>query len=330
MAMMLASQNAVALADPNSGRVLSQVELNNPSYIARSADGRFAYCVNEDLSGPGAVEALRITDQELVMHGEAVPSGGDQPCHISVHPTAPFVMVANYGSGTVAVLPIEPDGKLAAPSCVVQHTGAGPDVPRQTGPHTHQIITDPSGQWVLACDLGADVVIVYRLDENSGELRRKNTTRFAPGQGVRHLAFSPDGRSAYVACELSSELVTCRFDPRTGALTVDNTLRTVDEEYDQRNYPAAVAVSTDGARVYVTNRGHDSVAVIDAKVGELIGTRPCGGAWPRDAAISRDGTHLYIANEHSDTVVPFAITSRVPQDTDLPRIEFGKATCVVP
>lgn len=330
MAMMLASLNAVALADPRSGTVLSQIELVNPSYISRPEHGQFAYCVNEDLSRPGTVQALRLNGDKLTLHGDPVSSGGEQPCHISLHPYAPFAMVANYGSGTVAVLPINTDGSLEAPSSVVQHRGSGPDARRQTGPHTHQILTDPSGRWVLVCDLGADQVVVYGLDERTGQLHRKSTTRFAPGQGVRHLAFSADGRTAYVACELSSELVKCRFNPRTGSLAVDTAISTVDDEYDLHNYPAAVLVSRDGSRVYVTNRGHDSIAVIDANICELIGTRPCGGEWPRDAAISRDGTHIYVANEHSDSVVPFTITSRVPQESDLPRIDFAGATCVVP
>lgn len=331
MGVILGSHNAVGIADTGTGEVVASKDMINPSFVAQSFDGRLLYVVSEDQRGPGTVHVLRVDGNQLRVLGIERPSGGEQPCHISIHPDGEFVFVANYGSGSLAVLPIAADGSLADPTCVVQHSGSGVDLPRQLGPHAHQIVTDPSGEWVLACDLGTDAVVIYRLDAANGTLHRHKATNFEPGQGVRHLAFSPAGDRAYVACELSSQLVACLWDATTGTLRPQESISTVsaDGGSDERNYPAAVVTSSDGQRIYVTNRGHDSIAVIDAEVFELIGTRSCMGEWPRDAQLSQDGMTLYVANERSGIVVPFDVSQRVPQPSDKPTVEFADATSVL-
>ncbi|WP_415645202.1 lactonase family protein [Stackebrandtia soli] len=332
MRLIMGSHHAVGIVNPHGGEFDSRLELINPSYVVPSPDGIFLYVVSENLTEPGSVHCLRREGERLVPHGPARPSGGEQPCHASIHPSGKYLLVANYGSGTVAALPIEADGVLGEPASIVAHEGSGPDKPRQNGPHAHQIITDPSGQWVLACDLGTDEVFVYRLEEATGRLAEHSAAHFVPGQGVRHIAFAPDGERAYVVAELSSEVIVCDWDATDGRLTPINSISTVSMDGDRvtDNYPGAVVVSRDGSRVYVTNRGHDSIAVIDGELFELIGTRPCEGEWPRDARISPDGGTLYVANENSGAVVPFDITERVPVPIDGAVIDFPGVTSVWP
>ena len=330
MRLILGGHSAVALADPATGEVYGRTELVNPSYGALSPDGTLLYVVSEDISGPGSVHTLRVADESLTPIGEPVPSGGDQPCHLSVHPDGRHLLVANYGDGVLSVLPIGADGLPGEPTGVVRHRGDGPDRPRQAGPHVHQAITDPSGQWVLACDLGTDEVIAYALDTDHGTVTRHSAAQLTPGAGIRHLAFSPDGSRAYVAAELSSQLIVCDWDGDAGVLTPTGVVSTVSTEGGSvdRNYPAAVVMSVDGDRVYVTNRGQDSIAVVDTALFELIGTRPCEGEWPRDARLSPDGSILYVANEHTGAVVPFDVRDRVPVPTG-PVIDFPEVTCVI-
>lgn len=332
MHLILGSHVAVYAADVDTRSLAHRHGLVNPSYVAAAEDRRTIYVVSEDISGPGSVHAFKISAAGLEPWGEPQPSGGSQPCHAQVHPNGRFLLVANYGDGRVAVLPIEADGTLRPPSCVVAHDGSGPDLPRQDGPHAHQAVTDPSRRWVLATDLGTDEVMVYRLDESSGTLHHHSTARFVGGQGVRHIAFHPERDRAYVTAELSSELVECAWDPVEGVLTPGRSVNTVSSDGDpvERNYPGAVVLSTDGSRAYVTNRGHDSIGVIDTTVFELIGTRDCEGEWPRDAALSGDGATLFVANENSGTLVWFDVSARTPEHITDAVVEAPEVTSVVP
>ncbi|MGH8793371.1 MAG: lactonase family protein [Stackebrandtia sp.] len=331
MRLILGSHTAAVLAESNTGETLCRVELPNPSFAALSGDRRFAYVASEDPDGPGMVHAFRVADDRLEPHGTPRPSGGDQPCHVAVHPAGRFLLAANYGDGSVAALPIDGDGALGDPSSVVAHSGGGPDPRRQSGPHAHQAIADPDGRWVLVCDLGTDEVVIYRLDETRGVLERHSSADFAPGQGVRHLAFSPDGDRVFAVAELSSEFVACEWDGRRGVLTP---VKSIDafapgDEPSARNYPSATATSPDGRFVYFANRGHDSLAVVDAADFRLVGARPCGGRWPRDFCLTRDGRRLFAANEHSGDVVAFDVSGGRLAPGDAPKLELPGVTSVL-
>ncbi|MFD0559029.1 6-phosphogluconolactonase (cycloisomerase 2 family) [Stackebrandtia endophytica] len=332
MRLILGSHVAVVVADPAIPEIRHRSEIVNPSYVTAAADGRTVYAVSEDIGGPGMVYAFAVSGERLDPLGEPRLSGGEQPCHAQVHPSGRFLLVANYGDGSVAVLPIRDGGELGPPSCVIAHQGSGVDLPRQSGPHAHQAVTDPSGQWVLVCDLGIDQVIVYRLDETTGLLRQHSIARFDGGQGIRHLAFSPDGTQAYVTAELSSELVECEWDAPAGVLTPLRSINTVamDGKPVERNYPGAIVLSTDGSRAYVTNRGHNSIGVVDTALFELIGTRDCEGDWPRDAALSQDGQTLYVANENSGTLVWFDVSGRTPEHITDAVLEVPEVTSILP
>lgn len=332
MRLILGSHVAVSMADTDARAVDHRHELVNPSYVAAAIDRQVIYVVSEDIGGPGSVHAFGLRPDGLEPLGEPQLSGGDQPCHAHVHPEGRFLLVANYGDGSVAALPIRPDGALGPPSCVIAHEGSGPDLPRQAGPHAHQVVTDPSGAWVLVTDLGTDQVVIYRLDEQTGLLRHHGTAQFAGGQGVRHLAFHPQGNKVYVTAELSSELVECAWDGDAGELTPLRSVNTVSSDGApvERNYPAAVVLSNDGSRAYVTNRGHDSIGVVDTTVFELIGTRECEGEWPRDAALSADGLTLFVANENSGTLVWFDVSGRTPEHVTDAVIEVPEVTSVLP
>lgn len=317
----------VAVADTEPARVTHRLNIHHPSYVAVTDDGNRVYAVSEDR--PGSVHAFDVGPDGLRPIGEPRSSGGDSPCHLSVHPAGRHLLVANYGSGTVTVLPRTPDGELRDPSDVVTLTGAGPVTDRQGGPHAHQVVSDPGGGWVLTVNLGGDEVSVFALDAADGKLRQHSQTRMSPGLGPRHLAFAPDGRTAYVATELSSQLVACDWDAAAGRLTPRAAIDTVPPG-TTGNYPAAVIVAGDGGRVYVTNRGHDSIAVVDTAAFELLATVSCEGSWPRDAALTPDGSTMYVACERSDAVVPFDIVDGMPQRSIAAPVIHPAPTCVVP
>src|SRR6185436_10183163 len=170
-----------------------------------------------------------------------------------------FLFVANYLSGTLAVYPIETDGRLAAASHVVQHTGKGVNAERQEGPHAHFVGFTPDQRFVLSCDLGIDQVLVYRFDSANGKLLTQSQAQLSPGAGPRHLDFHPAGRFVYVINELDSTLTTFEYAAETGRLTKLQTLSTLPAGYTGFNACAEVAVHPTGHYVYGSNRGHDSL-----------------------------------------------------------------------
>lgn len=203
--------------DPATGRITGSgllAEVDDPSYLAVHPDGRTLYAVNE--REDGAVTAVRLSDHRVL---GSRSTGGAAPCHLSVHPGGRWLFSANYGSGSVAVHPVDASGALGERTGLVTHATPPPG-PGQRGPHAHQVVTAPDGAHVLAVDLGTDTVYTYRLDEGAGTLVEVSRARTRPGAGPRHLAFHPGGRHAYVANEVDNTVAVCAYDPGTGRLAV--------------------------------------------------------------------------------------------------------------
>lgn len=299
--------------DPASGalaRVQTVPGVVNPSFLALDPQERFLFAVNEVERGGVSAFARDPATGELTPLNEQ-PTHGAAPCHLSVDPTGRFVLVANYGSGSVAVLPVGPDGRLGATTDVVQHEGRSAHPERQSGPHAHTIVPDPAGRHILAADLGIDQVVVYRLDDAAGRLVPHGRFRAAPGAGPRQLAFGAGGRFVYVLNELDSTLTACAYDPAAGALQALQTVSTLPEGFAGENTCARVEVAPSGRFVYASNRGHDSIAhfAIDESTGRLTaaGHEPTGGRTPRHFALDPTGAWLLAANQGSDTIVTFRV-----------------------
>jgi 6-phosphogluconolactonase len=194
----------------------------------------------------------------------------------------------------------------------VLHTGRSIHA-RQAGPHAHSIRLDPSGRFVLACDLGLDRVMVYRLDAGSGQLVPSDLpfAQVSSGAGPRHTAFHPSGRFVYVNNEIDSTVSAFAFDAERGALQIVDTRSTLPDGLGGRNSTAQICLHPNGRTLYVSNRGHDSIALfaIDQERGTLtpLGHEPTQGKTPRNFNLDPSGTFLYAANQNSDTIVTFRV-----------------------
>jgi 6-phosphogluconolactonase len=305
--------------DRSSGKLRRVASVNagaNPSFLAIQPNGRVLYAVNEvekyNGKASGAVSAFAIaSDTGSLTKRNEQPSEGGAPCFVSVDRSGRVVLVANYVGGSVALLPIQAGGSLAPATKVVQHTGSGPNAERQSSPHAHCIVADPSNRFVLAADLGADRVFVYRLDIEGKSLRHVEggDAVMRPGAGPRHIAFHPTLPLVFVANELDSTVATLRFDAERGALSPLDTRSTLPAGRTGTNYPADIHVAPSGRTLYVSNRGHNSIAVFSVAestgalaLDQVIST---DGDWPRNFSLDPTGRWLLVANQRSDSIVVF-------------------------
>jgi 6-phosphogluconolactonase len=310
----------------------------NPSFLAIHPAGKYLYTVNElsmfqdkPVGGVSAFAIEAVTGKLTLLNQRL--SHGVHPCHIITDRQGRYVMVANYSSGTCAIYPIQAHGQLGEAGQIIEHQGAGQDVKRQAGPHAHAITMDPANRFALACDLGIDRVVVYRLDPEHGTLLHHGEAILHAGAGPRHLAFDPRGRWVYVINELDSTLTVFAYHAVAGTLKMVQTLTTLPRDYHGVNSCAEVATHPNGKFVYGSNRGHDSIVVYaaDENTGHLtmqthVSTQ---GKEPRSFAIDPTGGFLLAANQNSNTVVLFRIDPRHGALSLLHRLEISQPVCVM-
>jgi 6-phosphogluconolactonase len=317
-------------------------ETENPSFLAVHPTQNFLYAVGEignyEGTTSGSVSAYAIDRASgLLKLLNRQSSAGGGPAHISADPKGRTVLVANYGGGSVAVLPLEPSGALKAASSVDQHTGSSVNPQRQKGPHAHSIKLDPSGRRAYSADLGIDKVLIYAYDGDKGTIA-PNAPPFAPlapGAGPRHLAFHPNGRFAYVINEILVNVTAFAVDPKQGGLTELQTISTLpDGQAMQPSFSTAeVQVHPSGRFLYGSNRGHDSITVfaIDQATGKLsfVQNEPTQGSTPRGFGIDPTGAFLIAGNQRSDSVVVFRIDQKSGRLTPGAKLEVASPVCVV-
>ena len=306
--------------DPVTGRpeIESWTEtVAQPSWLAGRGD--LLYTVGE-LTPDGLVHALRIQDDATPELLNSRPTGA-KPAHLAVHPSGRFLFTAMYDAGTIATHPIEDDGSLAPASDVRRHSQPGRPA------HAHQVVFDPSGQFILAVDLGVDAVVVYQLDAEQGRLSESSRLDLAAGSGPRHLVFHPGGNQVYLANELDSTVTVC--DWASGELSRPRACPALLEPFGDPvngpiNYPGEILISADGFFVYLTNRGSNTISVFAVEDGgsslRLLATPSCDGDWPRHLAVDHTGQWLYVANERSGELVWFPID----RETGLPGPRAGR------
>jgi 6-phosphogluconolactonase len=316
-------------------------ETVHPTFLAIHPKQPFLYAANEigqfaNRKNNGAVSAFSVdpkTGRLTLLNQES--SGGSGPCHLVVDQTGRYVLVANYGGGSVEVLPAGEDGMLGQPTAFVQHQGASVNRQRQEGPHAHGIYLEAANRFAFVPDLGLDKVLVYRFDAARGGLTANEPPFVAvkPGAGPRHLAFHPSGRFAYVINELDSTITVFALDARVGALSELQTVSTLPEQFKGENTTAEVEVHPSGLFLYGSNRGHDSLAVyaVDPAKGTLrlvehVHTR---GKTPRSFGIDPAGRWLLAANQATDSVVIFRINSETGRLTATGQaVEVGAPVCI--
>lgn len=287
-------------------------DIVNPSFLTLDQPERVLYSAHGDGEAASAFRIDAPSGRLSALNRQS--TGGMNGVSLAVDPTNRYLVLANYSSGTVAVLPINADGTLAKLSDLVSLSGTpGPHRSQQTSSHPHDVAFDPQGRFIVVPDKGLDAVFVYTLDTARGKLVPADPPSVAtrPGAGPRHVDFHPGKPYAYVLNELDSTITTYRLDPDRGGLGPLQVITTLPPAFTGHSTTSEIEVAASGRIVYASNRGHDSLAIfaVDEATGVLtsVGWEPTQGKTPRFFAIYPTGNLLYAANQHSDTIVTFRV-----------------------
>jgi len=312
----------------------TSVSATNPSWISFNPARTHLYAANEignfDNTPTGAVSAFSVNqaDGDLTFLN-TVSSQGSGPAHLSVEPSGRHVLVANYGGGNCAVIPILSDGSLGpatdvqadANTCTPSPCPVGPVIAEKAppgsfarsghnAPHAHMIETDPAGDYAIATDLGLDIVIVWKFDRTTGKLLTPKTFPTSAGAGPRHFAFHPNGVWFYLLNEEASTLAFMTYDAATGSLKLADEIPTLPEGFVGTNFTSEIMVSPNGSFIYAANRLHDTIAIFSIDRGghpELIDEEWTRGDYPRSFNIDPSGRYMYVCNQRSDAVTTFKL-----------------------
>ena len=286
----------------------------SPSFLEIHPSGRYLYAVNregtKDHPEWGSVNAYAIdANTGKLTFLNSKPSMGAGPCHVNLDYNGQWLFVSNYRSGNLSLYSILLEGYIGDLKDVVQHYGSGVNEQRQENPHIHSIKPCPGSRYILAADLGIDELKEYKLDPVTGELYPTGHPIVTkPGSGPRHFTFHPSADYVYIAEELSSTVSVYAFIPEKEKTFIQR-ISTLPEDYDGKNTVADIHIDPEGKHLYVSNRGHNSLAVfsIDQSSGKLspTGHESTLGEIPRNFLVDPKGEYVFVANQNTDEVVLF-------------------------
>lgn len=307
------------LWDHTTGELSQQelaVEVEMPTFLALSPDGRHLYAANEaeDFQGKksGGVTAFAVDGAKLT-ELNAVLAGGTGTCYVSTDHTGQAVFCANYNNGSASSFHLDAVGRLSDAVSNFQYEGHGPVADRQEGPHAHRAMVSPENGYVLVNDLGVDCIHIYKLDAKTAKLTPHNPPQWksAPGTGPRALRFHPNGKYAYCVDELDSSVQVLSWREKTGTLEQVQKLSLIPKDYSGPTSTGCdIVITRGGDFAYAANRGYDCVVSfgVDSDTGKLtfLGRTTEGLKVPRDLTLDPSEKYLLVANQEGDTISVYA------------------------
>jgi len=298
------------------GQPTLAAEIGSPGFLAMDTDQTHLYAVGSTSEPVVAAYKIGTSGKLTLLNTEAIGDGG--AAHISVHPSGKFLMTAQYGTGSVAVFPVNKDGSVGKRSQLIKHEGgSGVIAGRQDSPHPHYIGYSPDGRFAFVPDLGLDKIMIYKVDEKKGSVSAHGHAQSIPGGGPRHMKFSVDGKFIYLLNELELAVTTFAYDAKAGATVRKTTTPALSVDAKSRqafNSSAEILVHPNGKFVYSSNRGDDTVTMYWAnqKTGQLAvkDVENVRGAFPRNINFDPTANWLLAAGQHSNTVSVFALDQK--------------------
>jgi 6-phosphogluconolactonase len=322
--------------------------VDSPTFLAVHPSGTYLYAVSEtvkaDGEAGGKVFAFKLAGFGKESPKEArleilnsVRSKGAYPCHLSIDACRNQLIVSNYGDGVLTVVRILPDGSLGEVLQEIHYAGQGKNPVRQECSHIHSSLISSADNHIYVADLGLDRVYHYSADDQDSLLTPKSPLylEVPSGCGPRHAVFSSDRQFLYLVEELSNEVSVCSIDSATGMLGIVQTLSTLPGSYNgPPNLAADIHVSPNGKFLYVSNRGHDSIAIfrVDAASSgnlHVVGWESVQGKSPRNFMIDASGRWLVVANTETDSLVTFSMNPLTGLLNAVSQVTVKKPMCVL-
>ena len=298
-------------------RLIQQAKnLVNPSFLAVNREQTILYSVHADETYATTFLIDRKTGRLTFL--KQTETGGRNGVKIILDPAERFAIVANYGTGNISVLPIAADGALLPCSSVLRLEGKPHLRARarhQEMSHPHDLAFDPSGRFIIVPDKGLDRVFVVEFSASDGSLKCVDQGRSTArgGSGPRHAVFHPSEPWVWVANELDSTVTTYRWDGERGTLVQVDVVSTLPVEFNEDSIVAEIGYHQPSNALYVSNRGHDSIAMFRADLvsGGLQqrGWIPSGGTKPRFFSLDPTNRYLCVANEKDGRLAIFEVAS---------------------
>lgn len=328
-------------SETGENSLVSSVKTSNPSYLAISPNQKYVFAVNENadstrfqVTGHVAAFSFDKTSGKLNFINKH-ESGGKHPCYVSIDKTGKWVIVGNYSSGSLAVLPVRSNGSLDSAVQVIQHEGSSVNSERQEGPHVHATVLNKNNKTLYVPDLGLDQVMLYNLDTKTGKLKEFDPPFVAtePGAGPRHIDIHPNGNYAYLMEELTGSISVYKIE-KNGYLSLVQNISGLPRDFDGAVGSADIHVSPDGKFLYCSNRGESNtigILSINKSNGQLewVDHQSTLGKTPRNFNFDPSGNFLLVANQNSDEIVIFKRDKGTGLLTDSgKRIKVSKPVCL--
>jgi 6-phosphogluconolactonase len=278
----------------------------NPSFLAISPDQHFLFSLAGNKADSVKAYNIEKPSHQLKLINAQSLAESFGACHLEVDKTGRWLIVGNYLSGSISVLPIRSDGMIDAVTQTIKHEGKSIDSVRQQSPHVHSINIAPNNKDIFVPDLGTDKIMTYNLNAETGKLTSAQVpfTSAQPGSGPRHFVFHPNGKFAYVIQEMSATITG--FNYKGSVLKSFQTVENLPADYTGRKWAADIHISPDGKFLYGSNRSHESLVIfsVDKKTGKLtfVGRESVHGKTPRNFAIDPTGNFIVVANQDSDNI----------------------------
>lgn len=281
-------------------------ESQNPSFLAKSADGKHLIVINEisDAQNHGSLESYAILEDTLIFV-DRKSSGGAHPCFVSINEEG-YVLAANYTGGNVALLKLQENGELKELDMQI-HQGKG-STPRQEAPHAHSAWFSPNNEHIISVDLGTNELWFSKIKKEKFQALENQKLAMEEGAGPRHLCFHPNNKWIYVLNELHGTIILVETDEK-GTYQTRSSISTLEKDFTGENSSADIHISSDGKFVYASNRGPNNMAIfkVHEESGqlELLSHQSTHGNWPRNFSLSPDENFIIVAHQYSNNVTCF-------------------------
>ena len=296
--------------DVENGRAIERkvVPINNPSYIKKSHNGKYLYSISDE-----GVQSFKILPDGDLEPMNSASICGMRGCYLSTDKLDRYLFVGGWHDGKVTVMRLNEDGTIGEMTDEIFHKGIGSVAERNFRPHVNCVNITPDQKYLCAVDLGVDQVKIYKFNDETGKITLVDMLRCELESAPRIIKFSPDGRFAYLICELKNYISVYSYKdgPRGPVFELVQTISTLNEYHSKGSAACVLRFSRDWNYVLCSNAGDNSVGIfkIDRETGmlEKICILPVSGDYPKAADFFPDNRHIMALNHESNTMTIFRI-----------------------